>query len=537
MSNAEPGSSEPKHHRIGGYEILAKIGEGGMGVVFRARQLSLGRVVALKVLPARLTQDSRFVERFFREAKAIAKLSHPNIVRIYDVHRSQGGIYYYAMEYVDGESLGKFLKREGPLAVAHACQVAVQIARALEHAHAQGFVHRDVKPDNVLLDRAGNAKLADLGLARSIADPEAAQTQVASGGSLTSGAVVGTPYYMSPEQAEGKSVDARSDLYALGATFYHLLAGTPPFVAESAIAVITKHLTEPRPDIRKVRPDVPDGLAQVISRMIQIDPAERYADAKSLLEDLEAWAEEGAVPVGPPQISQALPGFKKPLALGLAAGLLLAAGGVWFVRAEKRAAREKEAQELLDGAETAKREFRGLAGTEPRAAALRRAAASLADLAQRYPETRAATAGKHLREEVDGVLADLYQRIVDESAAAIDEHLWLRPKDPEAFQAFQAFQVIRAETERLEHLARDGEVPEAQRRQAGEKARQVRQIFADRCDGPGKMAAIWENLTRRHSDMEVRSFFESLRDFLPEGSAARNHVEAQLRVSERRKKK
>ncbi len=527
MPDAGPASSEGKHQRIAGYEVLAKVGEGGMGVVFKARQVSLDRIVALKVLPAKLTADARFVERFLREAKAIAKLSHPNIVRIYEVDRSKGGIHYYAMEYVDGESVGSLLKRKGALGVREAARIVMQVARALDHAHAQGFVHRDVKPDNVLLDRQGEAKLADLGLARSMQGPGAAKGPAQAGSSLTMDAVVGTPYYMSPEQAEGKPVDARSDLYALGATFYHLLAGTPPFVGDTAIAVITKHLTDPRPEIRKVRPEVPEELSRVIGRMMKVDPRERYPDAKALLADLSAWAEGGA-----PRRPDAPGGGRRRRALLWAGGALLATAGIAaFVTAQGRARREREARDRLAEAEAARAGFSRQAPFVRNAEALRRCAELARSVATRYPGTRAARDAATLDQEVAGVLAELCREEVAAAAGRIDGLAAKRPMDPETFQS------LRAETESLDRLAGQADIPADVRASADAAVLRARTGVSGNLADPDRVAALRGIMIRRVGEARTEEAFVELRDFVPEGSPARRNLEKELRIFELRKKR
>lgn len=520
MPDRQPPGPEGKHHRIAGYEVLAKIGEGGMGVVFKARQISLDRIVALKVLPPKLTADARFVERFLREARATAKLSHPNIVRIYEVDRSKGGIHYYAMEYVDGESLGSLLKRRRRLGVGEACRIVVQIARALDHAHAQGFVHRDVKPDNVLLDRQGAAKLADLGLARSL---EGAAT-----GTQTLDAVVGTPYYMSPEQAEGKTVDARSDLYALGATFYHLLAGSPPFSGETAISVITKHLTEPRPDVRRARPEVPEEVARVIGRLMKIDPRERYPDAKALLADLAPWAEEGA----PPRPSPPSPSRSKsrwPVMAASAIALILL-GGIAIVQTQAKARREGAARRILEEAEKERRSFSSQASFAARIDALRRCADLARSVEAQYPGTRAAGEAKGLEEEVKGVLAALYREEVAASEPRIAKLLERRPVEPEGFRA------LRAEVDALDEIVRQPDAPADVRSRAEASVRAARGGIAERLADKVTVAALRGMMLRRLEPGKVREALAELRDFVPEGSPARLNLETEIRLFDLRHK-
>jgi len=261
---------------IGNYRILEKLGVGGMGVVYKARQLTMKRDVALKILPRRSARDHSFVKRFLREARSAARLNHPNIVQAFDVGEAEG-VYYFAMELVDGESLRARLRRRGRIPEAEALQTARQIALALEHAHSHRMVHRDIKPDNILLTRNGVAKLADLGLAKRASDVAVTQgTQP-----------LGTPLYMSPEQARGHAdLDARSDIYSLGATLYEAVTGSPPFTGENAAALITKHLFEKPSSPRRAVPELSEGLAAVLLKTLAKKPQDRYESPTELLRDI-----------------------------------------------------------------------------------------------------------------------------------------------------------------------------------------------------------------------------------------------------------
>ena len=262
--------------RFGDYEILAELGAGGMGRVYRAKDLTLERTVALKTLAPQFGSDTGFVQRFLKEARAAARLNHPNIVQIYDFGQ-EGDTYYLAMEYVDGHSLGAYLKRghfterDAILVVRHAC-------RALAVAHAEGLVHRDIKPDNLMLTGRGEVKLVDLGIAKRV-DEDQSLTQT--------GQAVGTPHYISPEQIRGlRDIDARADIYSLGATLYHLVTGHTPFRGTSGALVMSMHLAQPLADPRTYIPDLSEGLCRVIRKMMAKDRAERYPDADSLDRDL-----------------------------------------------------------------------------------------------------------------------------------------------------------------------------------------------------------------------------------------------------------
>ena len=274
---------------IGGYELIVKIGQGGMGAVFKARQVSLDRIVALKVLPPSIAKDVKFIERFQREARASAKLNHPNIVQGIDVGQDAAtGLWYFAMELVDGPSLQKVLEKEKLLPEARALDLTRQVARALECAESHGIVHRDIKPDNIILNSSNEAKLADLGLAKKL-NEDAGMTQ--------SGEAVGTPNYIAPEQARGeKDIDIRADIYALGATLFHLVTGNPPFSASTGAAVMVKHLTEKAPLAHRVTPGVSEACGRLIERMLQKEKEKRIQTPTELIEQIDKILKQNAAP-------------------------------------------------------------------------------------------------------------------------------------------------------------------------------------------------------------------------------------------------
>jgi len=270
---------------LGDYRILRRLGAGGMAEVYLAEQRSLGRQVALKVLQPALARDSAYVQRFHHEARAAASLVHANIVQIYEVGQS-AGIHFIAQEYVRGKNLGQVLQREAALSPRLVLDVLRQVAAALGKAADAGIVHRDIKPENILLNGDGEVKVADFGLARMESADVKTLTQV--------GVAMGTPLYMSPEQIEGRPVDARSDIYSLGVTCYHLLAGLPPHSGDTALAVALQHLNvAPRP-LENVRGDVPSGLARIVHKMIAKRPEHRYQSPGELLADLRKLAGEAA---------------------------------------------------------------------------------------------------------------------------------------------------------------------------------------------------------------------------------------------------
>jgi eukaryotic-like serine/threonine-protein kinase len=258
------------------YLLSGLLGTGGMAQVFLAHDQILDRDLALKVLKEHYARDERFVGRFRREAQSAAALNHPNVVQIYDQGRAEDGRYYIAMEYVPGGSLEDLILRRGPLGASEATRLASQVAEALHAAHGRGIVHRDVKPQNVLIGEAGHAKVADFGIAL------AASRTSTSGTNL----LFGTPSYMSPEQAMGERVGPESDLYSLGVVLYEMLTGTVPFAAEGPLATAMKHLTELPLSPRKRNPSVPEAMDALVMGLLSKDPKDRYPSAARLIEDL-----------------------------------------------------------------------------------------------------------------------------------------------------------------------------------------------------------------------------------------------------------
>jgi serine/threonine-protein kinase len=265
----------------GNYEIDREIGRGGMGIVYRARDRRLKRVVAVKILPPELAFRSEIKTRFLREAETAAQLSHPSIVPIYSVDE-RDGLVYFVMACVDGDTLARRLHEQGPLPVDDTRRILREVAEALSYAHGRGVIHRDIKPDNILLDaETGRAMVTDFGIARAV--------QEGTDSRLTAtGMAIGTPQYMSPEQAVGdRVIDGRSDLYSLGVVAYQMLSGEPPYTAASTPALLMKHLTEHPAPINERRPDVPGDLAAVIMTLLEKEPERRFPSASALIFALE----------------------------------------------------------------------------------------------------------------------------------------------------------------------------------------------------------------------------------------------------------
>jgi eukaryotic-like serine/threonine-protein kinase len=260
----------------GRYKVVRRLGSGGMANVYLAEDQELGRRVAIKILNDRHAHDEQFVERFRREAKNAAGLSHPNVVSIYDRGEAEG-TYYIAMEFLDGRSLKELIVSRGPAPVPVAIDYARQILAALRFAHRNGIVHRDIKPHNVLVDGEGRVKVTDFGIARA-----GAASQMTEAGSI-----VGTAQYLSPEQAKGTAVDQRSDIYSLGIVLYELLTGSVPFTGDTPVEIAMKHISETPKPPSELRPDVPHDLDLVVTRALAKDPADRYQSAEEMDADLE----------------------------------------------------------------------------------------------------------------------------------------------------------------------------------------------------------------------------------------------------------
>jgi serine/threonine protein kinase/DNA-binding response OmpR family regulator len=290
----------PKEVRIGNYDILNRLGAGGMGTVFKARHRRMKRIVALKVLSANLCKDRSFVQRFQQEVETIARLGHPNVVMAYDADEDDVG-HFLVMEFVDGQDLTSFTEQNHPLPVSVALDCVLQAARGLAYAHSRGVIHRDIKPANLLRDKSGVVKVTDLGLARlnsNDADSSAAN------GLTQAGGVLGTVDYMAPEQAvDSTTIDYRADIYSLGATLHFLLMGRPPYTGKSVMSVLVKHRESPIPVLSEIRSDVSPDLETIFNKMMAKSLSDRYGSMPEVVSDLEAAVLNltGSAPTSPVQ--------------------------------------------------------------------------------------------------------------------------------------------------------------------------------------------------------------------------------------------
>ncbi|MCI0340530.1 MAG: serine/threonine protein kinase, partial [Planctomycetales bacterium] len=402
-----PGETGKPPPRLGSYEVGALLGRGGMGEVYRARHASLGRGVALKLLAPGAPAELR--TRFLREARTAARLRHPNIVTVHDAGE-EGGYAWIAMDLVEGRSVAALLHDE-TLDGHRAAVIAEKIARALAHAHAEGVIHRDVKPGNILLDASGEPRLADFGLARDVGH---------SAGLSRPGVTLGTPSYMPPEQAAGKlgTVDGRADVWSLGACLHEMLTGSPAFDGETPLAIMAKVLSDDPPPVRRLAPHVGRDLETIVSRCLEKDPNRRYAGAQALADDLGRFLRSNPIaarrigPVG--RLARRARRNPLPFVLGAVALLLgLAAGTVLLARAA--AERGERGADLLVARE--------LTPTDPR-----RAQGILARWAERSPGDPEIAAALAAAEESARALATA------EARAAARVHLLRADEERRAFR-------------------------------------------------------------------------------------------------------
>src|SRR6476646_8691934 len=285
--STRPSSSMIGSVLSGRYRLDAKLGSGGMSSVYLASDETLDRPVAVKVMHREMSEQEDQLQRFRQEARAVAKLSHPNVVSVIDAGED-GGYPYIVFEYVKGETLKQRIARVGALDVQDAIAYAIEVARGLSVAHARNMVHRDIKPQNVLIDEEGRAKLTDFGISR----------QLEQDGMTATGRVLGTTDYVAPEQAMGRGVDPRSDIYSLGVVLYEMLVGQVPFSADSQVGVAMKHVNEDLPDVQRRRPDVSAAAAMVVERATTKDPAQRYQGVGEMIDDLATALEVEAARAG-----------------------------------------------------------------------------------------------------------------------------------------------------------------------------------------------------------------------------------------------
>ncbi len=282
--------------QIGKYRLLKELGRGGMGEVYLAKDTEIGEKIALKILPPELTRSPQYVERFRREASAVSRLDHPHIIKVYEVGEDEG-MHFIAMEYLGGAPLSSLIQKRGSLPIPDAAKIIIDVAEALDFAHSSGVIHRDIKPDNILSDEKGEFKVMDFGIARM---EEGTQLTV-------TGTIMGTPEYMSPEQASGRKVDQRTDIYSLGIVFYEMLTGKVPFHAETALEVIQMHIARAPESPRAHNPEIPGNVAAIIDKMVEKKPADRYASFRHMINALAR-----AVPKAATVAPRAVAGPVKP---------------------------------------------------------------------------------------------------------------------------------------------------------------------------------------------------------------------------------
>src|SRR5258708_7856474 len=296
------------------YEIIRLLGQGGMGAVYQAHDRELERQVALKVIRGDMAANPEILRRFKQELILARQITHKNVIRIFDLGQADG-IKFITMEYIEGQDLQGLLKQKKKLEPADAAKIIAQVCRALEVAHAEGVIHRDLKPQNIMLDKTGRVYVMDFGIARSTLTSSMTQT----------GALIGTPDYMSPEQAKGQTVDARSDLFAIGIIFYEILSGQSPYIADTTMGKLWKRTSEPARPLGELDKAIPQPLAAIVKKCLEIDPQERFASATELLHAIEDWQGPGVgsrITVARPGM---LPGYAKWIGVRLGAVFVAAA--------------------------------------------------------------------------------------------------------------------------------------------------------------------------------------------------------------------
>src|SRR5271163_3632088 len=309
----KPGSS------IGSrYEIIRLLGQGGMGAVYQAHDKELDRQVAIKVIRSDMASNPEILRRFKQELILARQITHKNVIRIFDLGQA-GGIKFITMEYIEGENLQSLLRRKKKLDPAEAANILAQVCRALEAAHNEGVIHRDLKPQNIMVDKSGRAYVMDFGIARSMLGAGLTQT----------GALIGTPDYMSPEQAKGQPLDARSDLFSIGIIFYEMLSGKVPFDADTTMGKLWKRTNEPARPLDELDKTIPRALSDIVRKCLEIDPQKRFASTGELLQQIEIWQGPGAATRAVTLPATGLPAYAKWVAAGLGVVVI---GGILFFR-------------------------------------------------------------------------------------------------------------------------------------------------------------------------------------------------------------
>jgi serine/threonine protein kinase len=304
--------------QFAGYKVISELGRGGMAIVYKADELSLNRIVALKVLSPKISDDDTMIKRFEREAQAAAKLSHPNIVHIYSIGE-EDGVNYFTMEYIKGKTLKEMRQEKGAMAPDEAVVLVTQAADALSEAHKAGLVHRDIKPSNIIVDSAGRAKIADFGIAH-MAQATAQLTM--------DGQFLGTPQYMSPEQCEGKPVDGRSDIYSLGVTFYEMLTGRSPYDADTPASILVKISRGELKPIQDAVPTMPKNICDIVEKMLRTDAEDRFQDAAELVEALKAVSGTTQISSVEDRAAATTSALSRGPGIAIAAALVLLAAGL-----------------------------------------------------------------------------------------------------------------------------------------------------------------------------------------------------------------
>jgi serine/threonine-protein kinase len=299
---------------IGGYKIIERIGRGGMGTVYKATQISLNRIVALKLLSEEMVKDKNFINLFVEEARSAAQLNNPNIVQVYDVGRTANEVYYFSMEYLPGGSVQELLAKDKKLAPARAAKIVLDAAKGLEYAEKKAIVHRDIKPDNLMVAEDGSIKICDLGLAKSLKTPSKSELE---------GGILGTPHYLAPEQAQGKSVDHRADIYALGATFYRLIAGVTPYSGSSVKEIILKKLKEEPVPLKDAAADAPAAVVTIVEKMMKRSVEDRYQSATQIITDVSNLISDLESPEGKKISPKAAKPASKGTPIAIAVGLII----------------------------------------------------------------------------------------------------------------------------------------------------------------------------------------------------------------------